>query len=322
VNKYLLVKGKGGMGNRMLCAITGILYGQLSGRQTIVDWRDGTYSSDGSNVFSRFFSKPEMCPETMLPKDGTVTPSIWTNELHKSMADMINEHDPTKHNSIFIHRKYSIDVSKMDYDSDIVVFWNYMHRIQILHSHLSDPKYGFVGLTVTQIIKNMLREHFILHNDIRQRIEDFKAKNWPETVIGLHIRYTDRRTNLKRYERPLRRFLQREPGAHIFLATDNHMVAQEYKKRFRNVFSTKKWFPDGISSMHQNLACRDKVKNGIEALIDMYLLADCDYLIYPSVSTFSWISYLLSQIPPEKVVDIDRFNLKVKLKRSIREFVA
>ena len=36
VNKYLLVKAKGGMGNRMLCAVTGVLYGNLTERWIIV----------------------------------------------------------------------------------------------------------------------------------------------------------------------------------------------------------------------------------------------------------------------------------------------
>lgn len=35
-DKYLVVKAKGGMGNRMLCAITGILYGQITSRLTVL----------------------------------------------------------------------------------------------------------------------------------------------------------------------------------------------------------------------------------------------------------------------------------------------
>ena len=49
-DKYLIVKGLAGLGNRMLSALTGILYARLSGRRLIIDWRDPTYSSDGSNA--------------------------------------------------------------------------------------------------------------------------------------------------------------------------------------------------------------------------------------------------------------------------------
>jgi hypothetical protein len=319
--KYLLVKAKGGMGNRMLCAITGILYGQLTDRLTVIDWRDAAYSNDGSNVFAKFFSSPSVYPETILPNDGTVRPSIWTNQLHKSMSSMISEYDPSKHSSIFIHRKYSVDVRKLEYDEDILVFWYYTQRIGALRGHLRDPVYGFARLTTSQVIRKVLCERITLDESIRQRIVDFKQRCWHQTVIGLHVRYTDMRTNLAHYERALRRFLQCEPNAYIFLATDNEQISREYHERYKNVFSTPKWFPDGLSPMHQNSACPDRVLNGIEALVDMYLLADCDYLIYPSSSTFSWISRLLSNIPSEKIVDTERFNLKVNLKRYIRELV-
>jgi hypothetical protein len=321
-NKYLLVKAKGGMGNRMLCAITGILYGQLSSRLTVIDWRDMAYSNDSSNTFGKFFSSQYVYPETVLPNDGTVQPSIWNNQLHRSMSSMISEYDPNKHRSIFIHRKYSVDVRKLEYDEDILVFWYYTGRIHALRGHLQNPKYGFAELKTAQIIRKVLREQMPLNDDIQQRISDFKAKNWHDVVIGLHIRYTDMRTNLAHYERALRRFLQREPNAHIFLATDNKQINQEYHQRYKNIFSTSKWYPDDLSPMHRSSSCSDKVLNGIEALVDMYLLADCNYLIYPSGSTFSQVARLLSKMPSENVVDIERFNPRVRLKRWIRKLVA
>ena len=239
------------------------------------------------------------------------------------MSTMIQTYDPNKHRSIFIHRKYSIDVRRLDYDEDIIVFWYYTQQIRSLKTHLRDTSYGFVGLDTGGIIRKVLMEQMKISDEVRQHIDDFKsATGWPKKVIGVHIRHTDMRTNLAHYERALRRFIECSPDAHIFLATDNWQVNQEYHKRFKNVFSTPKWFPDGFSSMHQNPTCPDKVVNGFESLVDMYLLADCDYLIYPSSSTFSWVSRLLSNIPQERIVDTERFNPKVRLKHCIRELVS
>ena len=321
-DKYLVIKAKGGMGNRMLCAVTGIIYGQITGRKTIVDWRDGSYSNDGLNVFDRFFTCPAVYSETVLPEDATVCPALWKNQLNKSMSKMLHEYDPNKHKSILIHRKYSIDVSKVDYDEDIIVFWYYTQRINSLRKSLGKTVNGFAGLSTAQIIRKVLREQMILNDESRRKIADFKAENWKKPVIGVHIRHTDMKTNLAQYEKPLREFTESAPDASIFLATDNRQVSEDYKKRFQRVFSVPKWFPDKASSMHQNPGCPDKVSNGIEALVDMYLLADCDYLIYPGGSTFSWIAQLLSDIPQKRVVDIERFNPKVRLKRWIRELVA
>lgn len=320
--KYLLVKAKGGMGNRMLCAVTGILYGQLMGRQTIIDWRDGSYSNDGSNSFSRFFDCPGVYPETILSKDTTIRPEIWTGHLDKSMSEMISKYDPDKHSSIRIHRKYSVDTSRLDYDEDIVVFWYYTGRINAIKKHLQKKQIDYAGFDDKKIVRKVLTEHMILHEDIQQQIDDFKVRHWSDKVIGLHIRHTDRQTDLGKYEKHLKRFLKRYPGAHIFLATDNQQVSRDYRGRFKNVFSTQKWFPEGMTSMHQNSSCPDKIANGVEALVDMYLLAECDGLIYSGDSTFSLISRILSGTQPENSVDIDRFNVKVRLKRFIRERLA
>jgi hypothetical protein len=321
-NKYLVVKAKGGMGNRMMCAVTGILYGQLTGRLTVIDWRDAAYSNDGSNTFSRFFNAPQVMPEIILPNNASVYPHIWTGQLDKSMSTMLSENDPDKHRSILIHRKYSIDVRIPDYAEDIVVFWYYMGRVRALKTNLQSSCNGFTGLSIDAIIRKVLIEQMKPSDGIRRRIDDFKSTIcWPGKVIGVHIRYTDMQTNLSHYERALKRLLRREPNAHIFLATDNKQISTEYHERYKNVFSTSKWFPGELSPVHQNPSCPDKVLNGIEALVDMYLLADCDYLIYPGASTFSRIARLLSKIPNENVIDIQRFNPRVQLKRLIREWI-
>jgi len=319
--RYLLVKANGGMGNRMLCAMTGILYGQLTGRVTVVDWRDAVYSTDGSNTFSTFFSCPEVQPETVLPAEGTIRPALWAKGRDVSVGDMIRKYDPTKHSSVVIHRKYSVDVRTLDYDEDIIVFWYYTQRIRALSAHFNRAQSDLAGLGVGGVIREMLTKRMTLREGICRQIDEFKAKHWADQVIGLHIRHSDKQTNLRAYRRALLRILRRAPKAHIFLATDNQAISDEYHQQFKNVISTPKWFPDGMSSMHQNDGCPDRVANGIEALVDMYLLSYCDYLIYPSASTFSWISHILSGLPSKRVVDIHRFNAKVRIKRLIRELV-
>ena len=319
--KYLVVKANGGMGNRMLCATTGILYGRLTGRRVIVDWRDQAYSNDGSNTFSRLFKCSDVCSETILPADASIYPRVWEGHLDWSVSEMLHRYDPDKHSSVTIHRKYSIDVRTLDYPERIVVFWNYLHRLRGLRKRLHRVDPDFAGLGIDGIIRKVLLEIMLVGDDVRQRIDEFKASHWPAQVIGLHIRHSDRQTDLSKYERPLGRLLEQYPDAHIFLATDNKGVQEDYCRRYENVFFTPKWFPEGMESMHQNTQCSDRVANGIEALVDMYLLAECDFLIFPGVSTFSLISAILSKASANRIVDIDRFNLRVRLKRMVRELI-
>jgi len=53
-----IVKTKGGMGNRMLCAASGILWAKAVGRVPFVDWRDEAYSRERENSFFHFFENP------------------------------------------------------------------------------------------------------------------------------------------------------------------------------------------------------------------------------------------------------------------------
>src|SRR5436190_15007750 len=84
--KYLVVKGKAGLGNRMLFALTGILYARLTDRRAVIDWRDHTYSDDGSNAFPRLFDCSSCGTTDELPVTDSVAPTIWRGSLAKSVG--------------------------------------------------------------------------------------------------------------------------------------------------------------------------------------------------------------------------------------------
>ena len=96
--KYLLVKGKAGLGNRMLCVLTGIIYARLTDRRLVVDWSDFTYSSDGTNVFPRLFVLPEAVDDLPLAAHTSVRPNLWSGRLNMSAGDLIDQVDPKAHN--------------------------------------------------------------------------------------------------------------------------------------------------------------------------------------------------------------------------------
>ena len=87
-NKFLLVKGKAGLGNRILSVLNGILFALLSGKELIIVWRDSTYSNDGSNVFHRFFICWLFGPTDEIPNTDSMCPCIWRSHLHETVGDM------------------------------------------------------------------------------------------------------------------------------------------------------------------------------------------------------------------------------------------
>ena len=112
------------------------------------------------------------------------------------------------------------------------------------------------------------------------------------------------------------------PEAVIFLATDNREAQQLVEKRYPKVIATEKWFPTTGIEMHQNPECPDRLNNAIEALLDMYLLAECDYLVFPSSSTFSYISSLYTSMPRANIIDVERRDPIVRVVKFARYWLS
>lgn len=316
-----IVKAKGGMGNRLLCAASGILWSRAAGREPFVDWRDKAYSRSGENSFLHFFDNATVLREPPAETDD-VHPPVWRGHLDMSVSEMFHAYDPDKHSSFTIHKKYSIDPSRAEYPQSLVVFWYYMGRFASIAPLARARLPGHAGLSVEEIARKALREELPLRQEIRERIERFARDHWAERVIGVHVRHTDQTTNLGKLERAAEAHRRRMPDAAIFLATDNRQVEESYRRKFGRVITTPKWFPPEGATMHQSEHCADPVENGVEALVDMYLLARCDALVYASRSTFSEISRLVSDIPPNRVTDIDRHNPKVVGLRLARRVIS
>jgi hypothetical protein len=320
-DQYLLVKGSAGMGNRMLCAASGILYGMVSGRKVIIDWTDGEYADKDQNAFDLYFDCPDVVKHSERPSTEDIAPEIWKDHLDKSISWMLRSYDPDKFSSIFIHKKYSIDVKRLNYPQRVAVFWYYTHRLPAIIPYLKNTKYANMG--IQEILRRILCDSITLRKEIAQKIADFQSKHFRKSVIGVHIRQTDRIVPIEKYNRPLNRILRENPDAQIYLATDNKTVEEYFEKEYKNeILKTDKWYPDKNEQMHINSNCPDMYQNGVEALVDMYLLSKCDYLIYPGISTFSWISSILSNAKPENLVDIQRYDAVIRFKRWLRHFVA
>jgi hypothetical protein len=319
-SQFLLIKAKGGMGNRMLCTVSGLLYARLARRMPVVDWRDNTYSADGINAFPAFFTTPNLLPPEQLPASEDIAPPIWKGHVDLHLARLLHRNDPSRHSSIFIHRKYSIDVRRLDYPEKIAVFWYYTHRINQLRSALHQrPDLVPDSSSTTAILRHLLIHDLPLQPHILDRIQSFQSEYWSDDIVGVHVRYTDLRTDLDAYDTALARHFRGRTPSRIFLATDNPDIITRYRQRYPDVVTTTKWYPESGRSLHQNAECDDRVRNGVEALVDMHLLSRVRHLIYPGSSTFSCISAMISGLPPEHTQDIERSRYGRRIKRWLRD---
>lgn len=321
MTKYVVVKGTSGIGNRVFAVATGIVYAQLSGRQLVVDWRDGSYSLTGDNMFFRYFDCPVAASVEQLPETTSLYPDTWHERLHRSIGSLRNEY------GFRCYQQLSFDVSRLDYEEDIIVFSAYTHKLDAMRPLLRAESSHFAKLTTREILQEVLRSHLFLKEDISAQVESFKQEYFADYMIGIHIRYSDMKVPLSEVEACLQSVIHsikvKHPNFKIFLATDSQEVLSSFRQKFPNLISTNKWFSDSGKHLHQNhQECEDLVRNGIEALVDLYLLAACDRLVFASRSSFGLLASFLMTKPDAKWYDIDRKTslikrVKLKFKKMV-----
>lgn len=301
-DKYLIVKGIAGLGNRMLAALAGILYARLSGRRLIVDWSDRTYSYNGSNAFPQFFVCKSSGSMDEIPATGTVCPPAWQNRLNDFATDM---RTPYKNNTEF-WQKTSIDLTRLDYDEDILVMWAYHGDVNLLRDYFMGPFDKLRLMSKEEILSMLLQEELLLQPQIHNMVANFKNKEFSGKTVGVHVRYSDHRASLLAIIKKLDALLKHESDLQVFLATDNIQINKMFEENYPGAITTPHWYPGPGSRIHDNRSCPDPITSGVESLIDLYLLAECDYLIIDSSSSFSYVANLLTKTDASKVFDVSR----------------
>ena len=318
--KFLVVKGKAGMGNRFLSLLDSILYAQLTNRKIVVDWSDEVYSNNRSNVFPDFFNLHHVTQASEIPSTQSVYPSFWKNSLDKSVNEVLLSYespDDLRYNSPKIWSKYTTNMSRIDYSEDVLIRWSYVTETYKLRRHLLGDFAYLQRLSNETILKKIIRENLSLQPNIETIIKKTVDNSFEDIVIGVHVRYTDRKTSKNLYLKFVDKILEKHPKSLIFLATDNPAVEDFFREKYTNILVTDKWYPASGSSLHQNPECPDRFENGVQALIDIYLLSKCNYLIYNKTSTFGVVAKLISDIPEANTIDTSQYSLKGKVKNLI-----
>ena len=319
--KTLLIKGKAGLGNRILSTLTGMAYGQMSSRRIIVDWSDGAYAAKGTNAFPLLFSSPVFSPDTVPPQTNDVTPDVWRDHITWSVEQMIGKYDPKRFSDPTIYRKYCCDLSRTDLPQTLAVYWSYLPKFRRIRKHFKGQYAHLVGMSERRIIAELMPQLIIPLPVITDPVDRFVSEQFKAPIIGVHVRHSDRKSPIEKICRSIDRLLAKTPEAQIFLATDNRAVETDLKSRYANIIVTDKWLPSPGEAIHYNKTDVDPTKSAIEALIDIYLLSRCDYLIYPGGSTFSYLARCIGDFPSSHIIDVEAFDPKVQIKRAIHNFL-
>ena len=309
MEKVLLVKGIAGLGNRLLCLSTAIIYALLTKRKLIVDWSDKVYANDGSNAFEKFYHCSLNSPLNDLPSTDSIAPAIWKGNLRKSVGEMVPRHSKYHFNHPKTFSEFSINITNLNYTEDVVVFWSYFDQSSRLKKQIDKKLKNYFNLNSRSIIKKILSDYLVLNSEIQERVQQFKNKFFGKKVVGVHLRYADKKVPVKAMLKGLDCLIERDSELQIFLATDNIDIKNYVEKKYSRVISTPKWYPPPGQTMHNQFSINhDMIGSGIDALVDMYLLSECDYLIIDESSSFAYIASLQSKTPPKQIFNFDRLK--------------
>jgi len=315
--RALVIKAKGGLGNRMLSAVTGCVLAELNGRTPFIDWRDGMYVAPGVNLYPLLFDASWMGDLTAFDTASDVVPACWSGHMQEQPVDIIRRDFPREHRNPLLYRKLSIDLVSQDPDNPVAVFWSYLPKLQRLAGRIAKHP-SFAAKNIDEITCDLLDRYFTPVEQVQHEVDRiFKGQSGQ--VIGVHIRFTDRRAPLPKIVRELELLASQSPESAIFLATDSAEAQDAIMSRFPETLTIDKALSDGSAALHfQSDEFADPIVEARNALIDMMALARCHALVHSRHSTFSVTAALLGRIPKERQVDVDRFNPKVAIKQFIQ----
>ncbi len=309
--QYLVVRASGGLSNRLQALLGGIAFCLLTGRSLCVDWRDGLYSDDFSNVFPLWFQilgvDVVSCQEVekAFHHGALVAPSFWEEYLCEAVAVeyLFNGDD---HMSAQGRADSCYDISQSDVLSkhelfpDILVYWGWDLRVTTALSHALRQKFPqWKDLNDTALARALLQNHMRPTAPIHDAVEEFYTKHFTRPPVGIHIRHSD-------LQSPLPRMLEKLAQVHtgedeLFLCTDNALVEKMVRRIYPHCVIRDKIFQGVNVPLHSYVSGISNVQKGFDAVVEMLLLARCAHIIHYAPSSFARISILQSRLSAENV---------------------
>jgi len=297
VTRYLVVRGSGGMSNRLQAVVAAVPYALLTGRTLCVDWRDSLYADHERNAFHRYFELHGVPFVAELPDSRDVFPEFWRERLALPVA--VEYLFDNNHFGAAVFEATRIDLGRTNYDHEVAVFWSPdispLARALPLLGGISD----LAGRSLEEAARAVLTRHVVPCAAVREAVDAFAARFRPP-VVGVHVRHTDLESPVERIVAEVREIVART-GAQIFLCTDNLHVQRLFSRLFPGLLVTEKHLSADGAPLHGLTEGVSSERKGFEALLDMYLLGRCGHIVHYTRSSFARIAILSGGFAPDQL---------------------
>ena len=85
----------------------------------------------------------------------------------------------------------SIDVSRLDYEQEVIVFGSYTHEINRMRPLFQGQFEYLANLSISEILQSILRSELKLNSRISETVQRFKSTEFSPKTLGVHVRNTD-----------------------------------------------------------------------------------------------------------------------------------
>ncbi len=318
--RVLIAKGHSGMGNRVLSLLSSAVYASLANRELVIDWRDDVYSDHGEDSFDHFFVRRKPVRSSVDSFLSTAAiPEYWNGNMQLPLKNLVLLNDPRRKFDFRSILKYSVDPRRFDYDEPVLVMCPYRDQIATMKKAIAQKHVETSKMNRISILRWIWNREFCLAPKVLERVDEFCSKFWGNYMIGVHVRYTDIKVPLRRFTRTLDKLFTRYADASIFLATDGEDVEGFFRERYGKVVTLTKETSIRAELGRLHACGTSRVSHGIDAVVDMKLLSLCDSLVYSSRSTFAEISHVWSKLDDGSVIDVERLNPFLWIKRIIQD---
>lgn len=329
--KYLIVKGVAGLGNRLISLCDAIHYARRTGRILLVDWCDGLFAPRGRNAFPLFFELKGV--DSISSFDDirnleykSAYPPLWGEMPEKPVYDLFRRGESrivnrTVLRNVFrgflargairkLQRHWYVYTEKRKRTSHTL-----RHAIRALFSRNdfcfgSDLSFGlrqdlvFYVDHCPSVSPDIVPAYVEPSREVRAAVDRFCAEHeLAGSSIGVHVRMTDKQPtqDLRQLVEAIDDIPLKNPK--LFLATDSESAVAAVKARFPGVITIDKVkvaIPDGVGRHYfaKRFDRGDVVEAmAFESILDMFVLARCEYLIAQKNSSFSRISAVFKNDP-------------------------
>ena len=303
-NLVLKSPGFAGLGDLLLALDRALLVARVTGRNLVVDWRDTPYGRGESNLAEQLFVLKgiEYQPPSILANaSGMAEPMVWQGHLDQPLRQVYARFRSDDWNRAWATAQLDAGLAALDSDAPWVVLWD--HSSTALKTEalqrLGDPALS-------------LQQQLQLVPELEEAVSTFVGQHFYQPMIGVHLRASaeavraGKSADLGQVCERIDQLLDAHPDSGLFLASDNAASIASMKARYPQVITRPKWLPAANDPLHlSDNTDGSGIAIASDALIELALLAACDQLIYPALSSFSLAAARWSGLPSSRLHPIE-----------------